>query len=123
MIVETIIIVAIIVLALFLFLYIMLKGKIISEKFKTFKLKVLLLVGSDEIAKKYALKIVDKFPKNYFAHKTLGQLYEKEGNNSVALDEYIRAVELNEKDYEMHFKVAELLQKTEKSWITSFLPS
>jgi tetratricopeptide (TPR) repeat protein len=48
------------------------------------------------------------------AHKILGELYEKEGKLTVALDEYIRAVEINSQDYETHYKVADLLQQTEK---------
>ncbi len=115
MMIETIIIVAIIVLILLLFLFIAIKGKVISEKTKIMKLKMLLMLGSDEAAKKYALKIVELYPNNFFAHKTLGQLYEKEGNDNVALDEYIRAVDLNNQDYDMQYKVAELLQKTDKN--------
>ncbi len=114
MILETIIIVGVIVLFLLLFILLVIKNNYITEKLKIFKLKTLLIMKKDEEAKKYALKIVDKYPKNYMAHKILGELYEKEGKISVALDEYIRAVELNEQDFEMHYKVATLLHETEK---------
>ena len=112
---ETAIIVAIIVLMLLLFVFLIIKNNVITEKMKILKLKTLLFMNKDEQAKMYALKIVDKYPKNYTAHKILGMLYEKDGKINVALDEYIRAVEINDKDFEMHFKVASLLQKTEKN--------
>ena len=91
------------------------KNNAISEKINMFKLKALLMMKRNEEAKKLALKMAERFPHNYDVHKILGELYEKEGKLNVALDEYIRAVELNEKDYEMHYKVALLLQQTEKN--------
>lgn len=116
MLIETIIIVTIIILLLLLFLLLVIKRKSFAEKMCVFMLKFQLLLGNDDAKiKQYALKLVNKFPQNYFGHKALGQLYEKEGNINIALDEYIRAVELNEKNYDMHYKVAELLQKTEKN--------
>lgn len=87
----------------------------LSEKYKINKLKILILLNKHEEARKYALEIVNKYPKSYIAHKLLGELYEKEGKINIALDEYIRAVELNEKDYEIHYKVAFLLQETNKN--------
>lgn len=115
MILETLIIVAIIVVLLLLFVLLIIKGNVITEKLKIFKLKFLLSLKKDEEAKKYALKIVDKYPRNHVAHRILAELYEKEGKINLALDEYIRTVELNEKDFEMHYKVALLLQQTNRN--------
>lgn len=112
---ETAIIVAIIVSIVILFILLVIKNNVIAEKIKMFKLKTLLIMRKDEQAKKYALKIIDAYPKNYLVHRILGEIYEKEGKINVALDEYIRAVELNNQDYEMHYKVAYLLQQTEKN--------
>ena len=115
MILETLIIVAVIVVLLLLFVLLIIKGNVITEKLKIFKLKFLLSLKKDEEAKKYALKIVDKYPRNHVAHRILAELYEKEGKINLALDEYIRTVELNEKDFEMHYKVALLLQQTNRN--------
>jgi len=107
--------IVVIMLILLLFIFIIIKNKVIKENLKLIKLRMLLMFSSNEAAKKYALKIIDKYPRNGEVHKILGRLYEKEGNINVALDEYIRAVELNNSDYEMHYKVAELLQKNERN--------
>ena len=114
MIFKTIIIVAVIVLILLLFLILMLRSKYLAEKIKVLKLKMYISLGKFDDAKKIALKLADKYPQNYLVHKILGQLYEKEGNISVALDEYIRAVELKNDDYDLHYKVASLLIQNEK---------
>ncbi|MBR1653499.1 MAG: tetratricopeptide repeat protein, partial [Clostridia bacterium] len=115
MILETVIILAVIILILLLIFIIILKNKVITEKMKIMKLKMLVSFGKYDDAKKLALKIVDKYPQNHMAHRILGQLYEKEGNINVALDEFIRVAELRPDDYEIHFKVATLLQQTEKN--------
>ncbi|MBR2786872.1 MAG: tetratricopeptide repeat protein [Clostridia bacterium] len=114
MILKALVITVIVVAFVMLFMLLIIKNKYITEKIKIFKLKTFLLVNKKEEAKKYALKMVDKYPNNCLAHKILGELYEKERNFNAALSEYIRAVETNEQDYEMHYKVAILLQKTEK---------
>jgi tetratricopeptide (TPR) repeat protein len=115
MVFEKLIAIVIILLLLLLFVFFIVKSKVIRENSKLIKLKLLILFGKNEKARRYALKIVDKYPRNSEFHKLLGSLYEKEGNINVALDEYIRAVELNNSDYEMHYKVAELLQKNERN--------
>lgn len=112
---KTFIIAAIIVVILLLVLVLILRRKYIEEKIKNAKLKLLISLKKDEEARKYALKIIDKFPRNYTAHKLLAELYEKDGKINLALDEYIRAVELNEKNYEMHYKVASLLYQLNRN--------
>lgn len=115
MIFETILILSVLLFIIALIFIVIVKNNAISEKINMFKLKALLMMRRNEEAKKLALKMAERFPHNYDVHKILGELYEKEGKLNVALDEYIRAVELNEKDYEMHYKVALLLQQTEKN--------
>ena len=114
MIFEKIIITLVIIAILILCILIVVKNNRILEKIKVFKLKMLIARKKDEEARKYALKLVDKYPRNYLIHKILAQLYEKEGKYNVALDEYIRVVEIKNNDYETHLKVAQLLQKNEK---------
>lgn len=112
---RTLVIVAVIVVILLLILVLVLRKKYIEEKIKNTKLKFLIFFKKDEEARKYALKIIDKFPKNYIAHKLLAELYEKDGKVNLALDEYIRAVELDEKNFEMHYKVASLLYQLKRN--------
>ena len=115
MIVKTIIITMVLIAFLLLLALFVMKNKIIIEKYKIFKLKTLLITNKKEEAKKYAIKIVDKYPNNCIVHKILGELYEKERQINAALAEYIKVVELDEKNYEMQYKVATLLYKTEKN--------
>lgn len=115
MILEKILISLAIVIILVLIVLVVVFNKRISEKLKLLKLKTLIALHKDEEAKKYALKFVEKFPQSYMAHKLLAQLYEKEGNFNIALDEYIRVVDLNSTDLQMHYKVADLLYKTQKN--------
>ena len=114
MILETLIIVAIIIFLLLLIFLLIVKSNLLAEKLKMLKLRIYMMIGNEEEAKKIVLKIVEKYPKNYYAHKILGQLYEKEGNINIALDEYIRAIELKNDDFELHYKVASLLLEVGK---------
>ena len=115
MVLEKFIAIVVIIILLLLFIVFIIKNKVIKENLKLIRLKMLLKFGSNESVKKYALKLVNKYPQNSEVHKVLGMLYEKEGNINVALDEYIRAVELNNSDMGMHYKVAELLQKNDRN--------
>jgi len=89
MILEKTIVAIVLIALLLLFILIVIKNNYFTEKFRMLKLKTLLLKKKDEEARKFALKIVEKYPRNYLAHKILGELYEKEGKLTVALDEYI----------------------------------
>ena len=48
-------------------------------------------------------------------HKTLAEVYEKEEKYSVAVDEYIRATEINNKDIKINYNIARLLNKDERA--------
>ena len=115
MLIEKLLITLAIVVVLIAIVAFIVANRKIREKLKIMKLKSLVAFHKDEEAKKYALKLVEKYPKNFIAHKMLAELYEKEGNLKVALDEYIRAADLDENNFDIHFKVAELLNKTEKN--------
>lgn len=115
MIFETLIIAAVVIVLALIFFLLIIKNNKIKEKIKIFKLKMLLMSRNIPEAKKLALKLADKYPQNYFVHKILGKIYEDEGKINVALDEYIKAVEINQEDYELQYKVATLFQKSEKN--------
>ena len=44
-------------------------------------------------------------------HKYLAEVYEKEGGMRKAIDEYIRAVDLNKKDYDSYYRISFLLNE------------
>lgn len=77
--------------------------------------KIALHSGNTEKAKDYLFKLINKYPESYVGHKTLAEVYEKEENYSVAVDEYIRATELNHnKDIKLNYTIAKLLNKSNR---------
>lgn len=86
----------------------------IPEAIGIMKAKILIMFNKSEQAKQTLLKVVSKYPKSYIAHKMLAQWYEKDNQISTAIEEYVRAVEVNLKDYNSYFKVAKLLKETDK---------
>lgn len=77
--------------------------------------KIALKSGNTEQAKKYLFKLINKYPESYIGHKNLAIVYEKEGRYSVAIDEYIRATEINNKDIKLNCNIAKLLNKDERA--------
>ena len=73
--------------------------------------KFFLAINNKENAKKYMLKLVDKYPNSYYGHKMLAELYEEEGKYTNSMDEFVRAIEINGKDYDSYYKIAVLLNK------------
>lgn len=68
-----------------------------------------------EKAKQILMKMIEKYPNSYYLHKQLAYICEKTGNIDIAIDEYIRASEINGLDYELKFNVANLLNTTTRS--------
>lgn len=88
-----------------------------SSLFENIKIQIAklhLFFGNIKSAKQNLLNILDKKPNNYKAHKMLAQIYEKEGGMRKAIDEYVQAIEINKKDYNSYYKVAELLNNLDK---------
>lgn len=76
--------------------------------------KIALKAGNTDKAKEYLFKLINKYPNSYEGHKVLAELYEKEKNYSLAVDEYIRASEINNKDMKINLNLAKLLNLTER---------
>ena len=76
--------------------------------------KIALNAGNTEQAKNYLFKLINKYPHSYLGHKTLAEVYEKEEKYSIAVDEYIRATEINNKDIKLNYNIARLLNKDER---------
>ena len=77
--------------------------------------KIALNAGNTEQAKEYLFKIINKYPESYIGHKTLAEVYEKEERYNVAIDEYIRATEINNKDFKLNYNIAKLLNKDNRT--------
>ena len=60
--------------------------------------------------KKHYLVCLTKNKDSYKAHKSLAEIYEKEGGMRKAIDEYVQAIDLDKQDYDSYYKVAKLLK-------------
>lgn len=79
-----------------------------------FLAKIMLFFGNSKTAKNILIKLLNKYKNSYWAHKILAEIYEKDGGMRKALDEYIKAVDNNKKDYETYYKIAYLLNELDK---------
>lgn len=79
------------------------------------KAKIYFKLGNNKKAKEQLIKLVTKYPENYVGHKMLAEIYEIEGGMRKAIDEYVQAIDINKKDYDSYYKVAELLNNLEKT--------
>ena len=79
------------------------------------KAKIYLKLGNNKKAKEQLINLVTKYPENYIGHKMLAEIYEIEGGMRKAIDEYVQAIDINKKDYDSYYKIAELLTNLDKS--------
>lgn len=82
-----------------------------AEKIKVWLARILIKFNNTKTAKKILLKIVKKYPKSYEGHRYLAEVYEKEGGMRKAIDEYVKAVDLNKKDYDSYYRISFLLNE------------
>lgn len=78
------------------------------------KAKIFLMFGDNKRAKQALIDLVTKRPQSYKGHKMLAEIYEQEGGMRKSIDEYVQAIDLNKKDYNSYYKVAELLNNLDK---------
>ena len=76
----------------------------IGEMVDSIIARIYLVLGNTKAAKNKLIKIVEKNPNSYIGHKLLGYIYEKEGGQRKAVDEYAQAIRINPKDYETYYK-------------------
>ena len=86
----------------------------ISEVIDSFIARIYLMFGNDKAAKNKLIKLITQHPESYIGHKLLAEIYEKEGGQRKAVDEYAQAIELNKKDYASYYKVSNLLIDLDK---------
>ena len=78
------------------------------------KAKIYLKLNNSSKAKEVLINLVTKLPNNYIGHKMLAEIYELEGGMRKAIDEYVKAIDINKHDYDSYFKIAELLNNLQK---------
>lgn len=86
----------------------------LSEVIESNIARLYLVLGNVKNAKKILIKLVTKNPESYIGHKLLAQIYEKEGGQRKAVDEYAQVIEINKQDYDSYYKVATLLTDLDK---------
>ncbi len=78
------------------------------------KADIFLRLKDSKKAKQALLHLLAKYPENYQGHKRLAEIYKKEGGSRKAIDEYVQAIDINKRDYDSYYKVAELLNNLDK---------
>lgn len=91
------------------------KGILFPELLNIIISNFFIIKKDTEKAKKYLLKLIDKYPGSYFGHKKLAEIYENQKNLSNAIDEYVRAIEINTKDYNSYYKIAFFLKELNRN--------
>lgn len=89
-------------------------GNNFSEIISILKAKFLVTIGDNKAAKTVLINMMEKYPETYKGHILLAQIYEKEGGNRKAIDEYVKAVDANKRDYDSYYRIAELLNNLDK---------
>ena len=90
------------------------KNKSLLEVISIIKAKICLLFEDNKNAKNILIKLVTKYPNSYEGHKLLAEIYEKEGGMRKAIDEYVQVIDINKKDYDSYYKIANLLNDLDK---------
>lgn len=91
------------------------RGTPLIQVLNVAKAKIYLKLGNNKKAKEQLINLVTRYPENYIGHKMLAEIYELEGGMRKAIDEYVQAIDVNKKDYDSYYKIAELLYNLEKS--------
>ena len=87
------------------------RGKSLSELIYSIIAKFYEMTGNTKKAKELWLSLIDKYPENHLAHIKLAAIYEKEGGMRKAIDEYVKAVDINKKDYDSYYRISFLLNE------------
>lgn len=91
------------------------KGLYLSEIIFVNVAKYYYKKGDIKKSKEILQNAIEKFPNSYFLHKQLASVYENNNETKIAVDEYIRASEINTNDFTMKIKTVNLLRQEEKN--------
>lgn len=97
-------------------LFFEIKKKILFPEMLNIAIAKFLVKKADTVkAKRYIINLLDKYPNSYLGHKFLAELYESQEKYIESIDEYVRAIEINTKDYNSYFKIAYFLKELNKN--------
>jgi len=102
-----------IILPIFIF-FLEFKGINFTEILYISIANILLKLGNNKAAKNMLIRLTEKESKSYQAHRLLAEIYEKEGGMRKAVDEYVKAIDINKRDYDSYYKIAYLLTQLDK---------
>ena len=80
-----------------------------SEWLYIFLARLCSILKNSKKSKQLLMNLINKYPESYSGHRLLAQTYEKEGGMRKAIDEYVKAIDINKKDYDSYYKISELL--------------
>lgn len=82
----------------------------VSEIIYVVASKICLVLGKNKRAKALLIKLSEKYPDSYYAHKMLAEIYEKEGGMRKSIEEYVRVLEIRRNDYKSYYRISLLLK-------------
>lgn len=86
----------------------------ILESKKIFLHEFSFFFNRKNIDKETLLKIIDKHPNSYMAHKKLAEYYRENKENEKAENEYIRIISLKPEEYENYYLLADIYMENNK---------
>lgn len=82
-----------------------------SEIVNIFLASIYILLGKKDKAERYLLQLLKKYPNSIKGHMMLAKLYSTMGKYELALEEYEKAYEQDEKNFGLVLKIGELNNK------------
>lgn len=92
-----------------------LKGFNFPEYLHIINAKINYFFKNSDLAKKRLNKLLEKYPESYMTHKFLAEILVKEGNIEKGIEEYVKAIDINKKDYDSYFIISDLLKKSSRT--------
>ncbi len=82
----------------------------VSEIINLSMAQIFIWTKNDKKSKEILINTLTKYRDSYRGHKMLAQIYEREGGMRKAIDEYVKVIEINNKDYKSYYKISILLK-------------
>lgn len=82
----------------------------VSEIINLSMAQIYIWAKNDKKSKEFLVNTLTKYRDSYRGHKMLAQIYEHEGGMRKAIDEYVKVIEINNKDYKSYYKISILLK-------------
>lgn len=90
-------------------------GKNVEEYITIFLVNIYTGTKKQKKAKNLLNSFLKSNPNSYLARRELASIYEAEGGMRKAIEEYVKAIEINRKDYKSLYEVTRLLEDLDKT--------